>query len=376
MSRLSEFFAINLDMAKTRELWVDCAKAWGMFLIFHGHVVEYAFGDSQTGLLYEQFRFIYAFHVPLFFFLAGYVLKKPSTTFVVTLEKKISTLIIPGIVFLLFTIPFHLIEDFYTGNFSIPKYLNFVTGILKGVPQTSWLTWFLFCLFTAQLLFWLVYPLFAKNKLVCLFLLYVVGWSAITYLPSTPVPNVWFLHNAALACFFLYLGHYAKLKQLNPNRLTTSQKWLFVILTAILTYLSLYLNSGLSSYDKSAVIMAVSQVGNPFGFLLSAILGIIFVSLLSDLTSKLDWLGEIGKVTLFLIFIGGLFFHFGNQILIDNFPVYLRESLVISTLAVSIITFWISVIVSYWMKKVVTFPTFKFPFSKIDLTKDNFGEGS
>lgn len=47
-----------------RVAWIDIAKGYGILSIMAGHV-----GIGKAGLL------LYSFHVPLFFFLSGYVFK-------------------------------------------------------------------------------------------------------------------------------------------------------------------------------------------------------------------------------------------------------------------------------------------------------------
>ena len=84
-----------------RDSWIDCLKAFGMILVFHGHVIEIAFGDQRSGALYHQFQYIYSFHIPLFFFLSGYVAKAPSGTFSRFIRGKFFTLVVPASFFVL-----------------------------------------------------------------------------------------------------------------------------------------------------------------------------------------------------------------------------------------------------------------------------------
>ena len=55
-----------------RIFWLDAAKAYGMFLVYYGHIVErfYQHGDNHAALL--QDRLVYSFHMPLFFFISGF----------------------------------------------------------------------------------------------------------------------------------------------------------------------------------------------------------------------------------------------------------------------------------------------------------------
>lgn len=51
-----------------RKNWVDWAKVLGMFFIIYGH----CFPETMT-------NFVYAFNVPVFFLISGYLCKKEPT---------------------------------------------------------------------------------------------------------------------------------------------------------------------------------------------------------------------------------------------------------------------------------------------------------
>jgi fucose 4-O-acetylase-like acetyltransferase len=57
-----------------RDRWVDVARGFGIALVVYGHTMRGLFGaniaDGEGILLFVD-RFIYAFHMPLFFFLSG-----------------------------------------------------------------------------------------------------------------------------------------------------------------------------------------------------------------------------------------------------------------------------------------------------------------
>lgn len=63
-------------MVRQRECWIDCWKGILIFLVVLGHVVgmlyHYTTGCSQL-LMENIYKGIYLFHMPAFFFLAGYV---------------------------------------------------------------------------------------------------------------------------------------------------------------------------------------------------------------------------------------------------------------------------------------------------------------
>ena len=78
-----------------REKYIDVAKGFGILLVVYGHVISNC--DLRPDLTLIQ-KFIYSFHMPLFFFISGYCLglrkdtgEKPAflppTAFMMTLPS-------------------------------------------------------------------------------------------------------------------------------------------------------------------------------------------------------------------------------------------------------------------------------------------------
>ena len=61
-----------MDFARTegRVGYIDAARCIGIFLVYHGHIVERMMylGNAAAA---HQYKFIYAFHMPLFVLMAG-----------------------------------------------------------------------------------------------------------------------------------------------------------------------------------------------------------------------------------------------------------------------------------------------------------------
>ena len=72
-----------INSNKKRKNWIDWAKVLGMFLVVYGH----CFPQSMTD-------FVYAFNVPVFFVVSGYLCKK-ETSFDICWKKTLSNLVIP-----------------------------------------------------------------------------------------------------------------------------------------------------------------------------------------------------------------------------------------------------------------------------------------
>ena len=135
--------------SKQRIFWIDFAKAIGIFLVVLGH----------TELPEFLNRAIYAFHMPLFFFLGGLTFKTPNEEFSKFLKKKIQTYLVPYFSFAFLSYIFW----FFVGRkFGADALLNIspyhpLIGIFYGVNYNHYLImnavlWFLPCYFCVQLL--------------------------------------------------------------------------------------------------------------------------------------------------------------------------------------------------------------------------------
>ena len=63
--------------------WIDMAKGWGIILLIYGHIANDLFA-----------KWLYTFHIPLFFFLSGYVFN-PNKTFRDFFRSKTKGLLLP-----------------------------------------------------------------------------------------------------------------------------------------------------------------------------------------------------------------------------------------------------------------------------------------
>lgn len=130
--------------------WVDIAKAVGIFMIVLGHTV-----DEGTVM-----RYLYSFHIPLFFFLSGATFRVKGRTFGAFVKEKAKALLAPYAVFALFsqlvyvlmqTVAADVMQD--GRSFSMGKAWR---GLLWGYAEANRGLWFLPCLFFMGVL---LYPI-------------------------------------------------------------------------------------------------------------------------------------------------------------------------------------------------------------------------
>lgn len=115
-------------MGKERILWIDALKAFAILIVILGHCLQFI---GATGLLY---KYIYAFHMPLFMAISGYCSYKQSVTFTIV-KKRFLQLVVP---FLGWPMVWYIIKLDFSGI--INYYANLPINPDKGL-------WFLYVLF-------------------------------------------------------------------------------------------------------------------------------------------------------------------------------------------------------------------------------------
>lgn len=133
----------------SRLKWADIAKGIGIVLVVWGH----------SSLPFEFRKWIYSFHMPLFFILSGYFYKSQKYGFTDFVLRKVRTLIIPYFFFGLLT--WFLLSFINISEFSPHTLKGFLISGAGNEP-----IWFLFTLFLVSVIHFLLdYILsFIKNK--------------------------------------------------------------------------------------------------------------------------------------------------------------------------------------------------------------------
>ncbi|MBR3532490.1 MAG: acyltransferase family protein [Clostridiales bacterium] len=143
------------DIRRQKRLrWIDMARGYGVILVILGHLSE------DLRLLHDL---IYCFHIPLFFFLSGFVFSS-GESFSGHLKKKARSLLLPY--FILAMISF-IVALCYKIALAEDIDLSYILRYLKEIilQQRKGPIWFLPCLFTVDILFYCLVRL-TKNKLL------------------------------------------------------------------------------------------------------------------------------------------------------------------------------------------------------------------
>ncbi len=131
-------------LSKNRIEWIDLCKGIGIILIIAGHCLP---------LSGKLCRMIFIFHVPLFFFLSGYV-AKTEIPFSALVKRKAKTLLLPfACAFALGLAATAIIPAWRAGLTAEGVFTDLLYGNPDHTHNSS--TWFLICLFFVTVVFWL-----------------------------------------------------------------------------------------------------------------------------------------------------------------------------------------------------------------------------
>ena len=185
----------NTNSTKQRLLWLDMAKGYGILFIIWAHL--------DTSLLSV---WMYSFHVPLFFILAGFTFNT-NTTFSTFLAKKSKSLLLPylclGGGILLYYILNSILNGAFTWKFLLDLMLDFLLQ-RRFLPL-----WFITTLFLLNLI---AYPMirFIKNKILLFILSILFAIVAMVYYSVGGGYLLWNIDVCFAAMPFFIIGHLCK----------------------------------------------------------------------------------------------------------------------------------------------------------------------
>ena len=279
----------NHNKVNERIKYLDIAKFIGIFCIYLGH-----FG-SQAGYAY---KFVFCFHVPLFFFLSGC-----SENFSKDINlkkyiiKNLKKIILPFFIFSILSVIFNCI---YSN--SINGLTNSLLIILKGCIRNTFFAgslWFLTCLFIIKIMFY-IFRKIIKNKyliiLTCLLLYVFTGF----IINTSPLVNPRMFFNIDSA--FYYIIYYA-LGYYSLNIIHSILSWdckfkinfsiILGLLSSIYTFM-LFFDKNIFNFLNSIKYLCFLPD------LLCPIVVIILIILISKLLENNDFFSNIGENTLYL----------------------------------------------------------------------------
>lgn len=183
---------MNTVSTKKRLVYIDVMKLLGIYLIVYGHFFSF-------GSLY-----IYAFHVPLFFIISGFLSKQePSAIF---WKKLWQNLIVPLILIFLINTLINLLNDLRHGIFQFKDLIYQLGKATIGMQQVLGAMWFVYSLIIIKILFHFIPNRTYQVYTSIIFILLALSFNL--YIPSHSFikePNA--IINCLLSYPFFVLGY-------------------------------------------------------------------------------------------------------------------------------------------------------------------------
>jgi len=320
---------------ESKRLWmIDIARFYGIALVFYGHFIERIM-YLKNPVAAAHYKFIYSFHMLLFFVLAGYISKESDLDFSFGkyLKHRFFSRLLPFIFFTGFMIG---LTFFFPGDFfqlklpSMSGYLQRLLLTVFGLPMFNIPTWFLLCLFSIEMVHYGAFRLFKSDSkiLIGAAVFYVIGyvlnWKIDFFNPMKQRVIGWnylYIHEAVTVYSFYLLGIYFRRKKFLMENVALKIQVPGVIITFLIVLFTYKLNQGPFVLFNSVVIM-LSSHGNFLLFPLTAVAGSVFIFFLAKATPSQNVFAWLGQNALILFCLNGIFYHFINgraaQWVVDN----------------------------------------------------------
>jgi acyltransferase len=313
---------------------IDIARFYGIALVYYGHFIERVM-YLKNPVAAAHYKFIYSFHMLLFFVLAGYISKESDLEFSFGkyLKHRFFSRLIPFIFFTGFMIG---LTFFFSGDFfqlKLPSISGYLQGLLLtifGLPMFNVPTWFLLCLFSVEMVHYGAFRFLKSDSkifigaVVFYVIGYVLNWKIDFFNPMKQRVIGWnylYIHEAVTVYSFYLLGIYFRRKKFLMENVALTIQLPGVIITFLIVLFTYKLNQGPFVLFNSVIIMFSSH-GNFLLFPLTAVAGSVFILFLAKATPSLNLVAWLGQNALILFCLNGIFYHFINgraaQWLVDN----------------------------------------------------------
>lgn len=277
-----------------RKNWIDICRAFAIFFVVWGHVVQPETERFNHGLITLLRNSVYSFHMPLFFFISGICFRPmrylTSKDFI---KVKFKSIIFPCYLCMLFMLIYNTV--FY--DFDIINYCCSIE-IIKSIflfNGAEYVYWYLGALFVVECLMYLLTKKLNKKRVLISVVLIYAFFSLYQFV-KYPLP---FSANAGFVCIpFFYTGFL--LSDFNFERIRNIHCIIGLMLGSLVCLI-------INAVDNKYIVSIwCGVIANPVTFLIKAYSGIITISCLSLLTDRIlsnnmvNHFSFLGKNTLYV----------------------------------------------------------------------------
>ena len=197
--------------------YIDVYKFIGITLMIMGHI---GFGNTFD-------FFIHAFHMPMFFFISGYLYKNNNSSFKTYFKNKFRSLLVPY--FIIGTI--HLIiYVLFKENLLVPLE-SFLWTNTENFPIAGAL-WFLTCLFFVDIMYFIINKMI-KNEYIKLLIIVLFGILGCTFYKYTRILLPFAITQSFVGLSLYYIGN--KVREFSNKKIINKILNLNIIMILILS---------------------------------------------------------------------------------------------------------------------------------------------
>ncbi len=315
-------------IAEEKRIWlIDIARFYAIALVFYGHFIERIMILKNPAAA-VQYKFIYSFHMILFFVLAGYVARESDVEFGFGkyLKYRFLSRLLP---FLFFTAIFMILPVFFSGDFlnlQLPSVKGYIGGLIStvfGLTLFCVPSWFILMLFSVEMVHYGAFRFLKSSNLKILIgavVFYVVGyWFNLQFDIVNPAKqrivgwNYLFIHEAIVMYAFYLLGVYLRRKQFLMGKVTLKIVVPGLIIAFLIVLFTFNLNNGPFNFNYyNSVVIIFSSHGSFIWFPITALAGSLFILFLAKITPSPKTIVWMGQNTLILMCLNGIFYHYIN----------------------------------------------------------------
>lgn len=245
------------NLIKKREQWADILKGIGAILVVIGHLVLYE-GNAKV--------YIYSFHMPLFFFISGY-LYHHEKKFTVFLRRKCKSLLLPYFIFAFVSI---LVTYFLEGISLSRREILINYFFVNGSFAFNSSLWFLIIMFFTLTCFYFIKCCIKKEKTSMYFITTMILLIICIFFNWKKYKLYFGLEIVPHALLMFVLGYLYKLNKTRINKVINqiiNKNLIFAFQICLLLVVSYYL-----SILNGRVNMSTSIYNNYFLYLIVAII--------------------------------------------------------------------------------------------------------
>jgi acyltransferase len=325
MSAQSAAPAVSIESSSSVRLaYADVARLIGIFLVYHGHVVERMMYLGNVAAAH-QYKFIYSFHMPLFFVLSGLIAKDWAVEQSIGqfAKSRFYSRIVPLI---FFNVAMALLSLIHKPDFPpIPlatgaDYANAALMTALQLPVFDVPTWFLMCLVVVECIHYAVFRFLRASDariVAAIIAFYLVGYALNSrfqfFQPGNyALPNWWIAYEAITMYSFYLAGVLIRRRGWLAGDLSPLVPALLAIAGLLIVLFTYDLNQGPFRMKIEAVVILAAAHGHILWFPLTALAGTMGVLALGKLLERAEWMAHLGRNALILFCLNGVVYHHIN----------------------------------------------------------------